>query len=188
MRILVRFAKCAVAAAAVAAVMFQIINPKPASAGQEPAGADAISAGRYHTCALKDGGVKCWGSNAYGQLGDGTTTNRLTPVAVSGLTSGVVTVTAGTFHTCALTSAGVAHCWGINSWGQLGNGTATFSFQPTPLPVQVVSPPQPPPITYGNCDPRCDDVPTLPEWGMIFMSIGLMVTAMLRQRRTRSSL
>ncbi|MCS6910602.1 MAG: hypothetical protein NZM11_08555 [Anaerolineales bacterium] len=62
-----------------------------------------IAAGGSHTCGLTNTGlVYCWGWNAYGQLGDGTRTDRWTPVAVSGL-SGAVAITAGAFHTCA--------CW-----------------------------------------------------------------------------
>ena len=89
-------------------------------------GVAAVSAGGYHTCALTTtGGLKCWGRNLFGQLGDGTTTNRTTPVDVVGLTSGVSAVSAGEDHTCALTTAGGVECWGRNNHGQLGDGTTT---------------------------------------------------------------
>jgi alpha-tubulin suppressor-like RCC1 family protein len=100
-------------------------------------GVAAIVAGYYHTCALMvGGGVKCWGHNGYGQLGDGTTTDRTTPVDASGLTSGVAAIAAGRYHTCALTVGGGVKCWGYNRYGQLGNGE--FGYSPTP--VNVVGP------------------------------------------------
>ena len=92
--------------------------------------ATSISAGGNHTCAIVAGGtVDCWGSNSSGELGDGSTTDRIAPVPVSGLT-GAVAVSAGFSHTCALLSGGTVTCWGRNSEGQLGDGSATSSSTP----------------------------------------------------------
>ncbi len=97
-------------------------------------GVVAVAAGHSHTCALTSGGaVQCWGDNYYGQLGDGTQTPRPTPVAVSGLGSGVVAVAAGDFHTCAVTSGGALQCWGANDYGELGDGTQTWRLTPVPV-------------------------------------------------------
>ena len=76
--------------------------------------ADEVSAGGTSSCAVTDaGGVKCWGANSSGQLGDGTTTASNVPVDVSGLTINVGGVSAGTSHACALTNAGGVKCWGL---------------------------------------------------------------------------
>jgi alpha-tubulin suppressor-like RCC1 family protein len=84
-----------------------------------------------HACALTTaGGVKCWGSNIYGQLGDGTTVDRWTPVDVVGLGSGVATLSAGDGANCVLTTAGGVKCWGYNEFSQLGDGTTTDRWTP----------------------------------------------------------
>lgn len=93
----------------------------------------SLAAGNVHTCALTlGGGVRCWGSNGSGQLGDGTTQNRniSVPVCASGesapcnnVLGSVAAVDAGFFHTCALTMAGGVKCWGNNFRGPLGDGT-----------------------------------------------------------------
>jgi alpha-tubulin suppressor-like RCC1 family protein len=78
-------------------------------------GVSAVAAGNDSSCALtSSGGVKCWGLNDRGELGDGTTTSRLTPVDVVGLQSGVKAVASGTGlgRACALTTAGGVRCWG----------------------------------------------------------------------------
>lgn len=78
-----------------------------------------------HSLALKsDGTVWAWGNNSYGQLGDGTTTNRTTPVQVVGL-SDVVAIAAGAFHSLARKKDGTVWAWGLNDSGQLGDGTTT---------------------------------------------------------------
>jgi alpha-tubulin suppressor-like RCC1 family protein len=95
----------------------------------------AIAVGDAHACAVQNGGAVCWGLNTYGQLGDNSTLAVHTPTAVSGLTSGVVAIAAGTDHTCALTAAGAVWCWGLNNYGQLGDGTTTNSSVPVAVPT-----------------------------------------------------
>jgi len=94
----------------------------------------AVSAGSAFSMALaSDGTVWAWGENTWGQLGDGTTTNRNTPLQVSGL-SGVVSIASGAFHAMALKSDGTMMAWGHNGNGRLGDGTTTQRN----TPVQVI--------------------------------------------------
>jgi alpha-tubulin suppressor-like RCC1 family protein len=98
-------------------------------------GAVGVSAGWSHTCAVtRAGAARCWGQNAFGGLGDGTTESSAVPVAVTGLGSRVVAVESGQFHSCAVTSAGGVRCWGYNADGELGDGTTSRSA----VPVDVV--------------------------------------------------
>jgi hypothetical protein len=91
-----------------------------------------LAAGGFHTCALlEDGRVQCWGWNVFGQLGDGTTMGRSTPVTVTGLSGMATALEAGDRHTCALLEDGRVQCWGHNGLGQLGDGTTMHRSTPT---------------------------------------------------------
>jgi alpha-tubulin suppressor-like RCC1 family protein len=94
-------------------------------------GAVAIVGGNNHACALlATGAVKCWGANYYGQIGDTTTSNRLTPITITSLGTSIRSISAGWEHTCAVTTSGAAKCWGRNSEGSLGDGTFTHRYAP----------------------------------------------------------
>jgi alpha-tubulin suppressor-like RCC1 family protein len=104
-------------------------------------GVAEIAAGEYHTCALLTSGqVKCWGLNAYGNLGDTTVVDSNVPVTVSGV-SGLTTIKANGGHTCGLTSSNNMICWGLNSKGQIGNNSLTDAFSgsvPSGLPSRLL--------------------------------------------------
>jgi Regulator of chromosome condensation (RCC1) repeat len=92
----------------------------------------AVAAGSSHSLALcSDGTLSAWGYNSNGQLGDGTTTQRSVPTAVT--TAGtplagktVVAIAAGLYHCLALCSDGTVVSWGYNADGELGDGSSTF--------------------------------------------------------------
>lgn len=104
-----------------------------------------ISAGVLHSCGIKmDNSLWCWGHNQYGQIGDGTTTTRLTPVPVSGGGQWLdVTARGGMYHsppnywasTCGIKLDGSLHCWGNNEFNGLGRagGSAGNASVPTPV-------------------------------------------------------
>lgn len=96
----------------------------------------SIAAGGKHTCALTSvGGVRCWGLNNYGQLGNGASPNRSeVPSQATGLASGYTSVVAGQDFACALSAAGGVKCWGRNQRGQLGTGSTTNQSVPVDVP------------------------------------------------------
>lgn len=89
-----------------------------------------VTAGSGATCGVTgDNRAYCWGGNFVGNLGDGTTTNRLTPVAVAGAHR-FRQVSTGGSYACGVTTSDVAYCWGWNDGGQLGDGTTTNRLKP----------------------------------------------------------
>lgn len=105
------------------------------SMGSPLTGVAQVAAGGVAACArLTTGAVQCWGANAYGQLGDGTTQNRSSAVAVMGLT-GTTDLAAGTNHFCAVLADRTVSCWGRNHLGQLGDGMMAAAGRSTPAPV-----------------------------------------------------
>ncbi|KAH9258718.1 hypothetical protein BASA81_003220 [Batrachochytrium salamandrivorans] len=103
--------------------------------GFENGGAEQISIGSAHVCVLATTKkIWCAGSNRYGQIGDGTSEDKMVPTLVlSNSQDSFVSVALGLEHTCAATVDGTALCWGRSAGGQLGTGTTTTSF----LPIQV---------------------------------------------------
>ena len=106
----------------------------------------AVASGYDHTCALREGGkVSCWGSNEFGQIGNGR--DFLTQVLGDSFITGpdevvslddAVAIAAGGAASCAVRETGEMSCWGSNSYGRLGNSEA-LSANPTPLPVSGIS-------------------------------------------------
>src|SRR5439155_213184 len=90
----------------------------------------AVSAGFVHSCGLTtDNDAYCWGNNALGTLGDGTTTDRSAPTLVTGGLA-FLSITADNSHTCGVVADASAYCWGGNQLGQLGIGSTISQTAP----------------------------------------------------------
>lgn len=116
-----------------------VVTPDP---DVDRIGGAVLSAAYLHTCIRKpDSTVWCWGYDAFGQQGVGTTaTARSTPTQAVTLPSDqVVSMSAGAFHGCALFKNGTVQCWGRNNYGQLGNGSTVTPNPPMPVTVVGVS-------------------------------------------------
>ena len=79
------------------------------------------------------GALYCWGYNANGQMGDGTTTGRMTP-GMTGSDYDWILAGLGDWHTCAIKTTKSLFCWGLNSSGQVGDGTTTDRLTPLRIP------------------------------------------------------
>ncbi len=120
-----------------AGVVFSIAASVAAHGTLYAATTPKISAGGFHSLSLKsDGTVWAWGRNEYGQLGNGSTTDKKTSVQVKKL-SGVIAVAAGYYHSLAVKSDGTVWAWGYNASNQLGDGTYTNRY--TPVQVKKLS-------------------------------------------------
>ncbi|GAB3280418.1 hypothetical protein GCM10027589_07340 [Actinocorallia lasiicapitis] len=137
-------------------------------------GPGAVAAGPNHALAVKaDGTVWAWGENSSGQLGDGTTTTRTTPVQVPGLTNVVAVATSNAFS-LALKSDGTVWAWGANLAGGLGDGTTTSRLVAGQVPgltgVRTIS-------SNANHAAAVLSDGTVRTWGMImYNSTGVMTT------------
>lgn len=104
-------------------------------------GIASVSIGHSSSCAVTtSGGAWCWGRNQAGEVGDGSRTRRLSPVPVTGLTTGVVAVAAGSGKSCAVKSDGTAWCWGGNGSYQLGDGTSIDRLTPVRVNFDLTAP------------------------------------------------
>ena len=107
----------------------------PVQAIAPGSGASAVATDARSSCAVVNGGVKCWGANENGQMGNNSTTPSSIPVQTIPAASGVQSIAVGGFHSCAMVNAGV-QCWGSGLFGRLGNNSQLNSL----VPVQTISP------------------------------------------------
>jgi alpha-tubulin suppressor-like RCC1 family protein len=100
------------------------------------AGVVAVTAGGNHGCArLADGTARCWGDDAFGELGDDAMGTRPPGMPVAVKVTGIVGLAAGGSQTCAVLGDATVSCWGDNIWGELGNGQrSVYDLTPAQVP------------------------------------------------------
>lgn len=145
-------------------------GPVPGAVPGLSSGVTEAGVGAAYACALVSGGVRCWGSNEFGQLGDGTTTDRSTPAPALGLEGGVKHLAVGNTHACALMNDGTVKCWGDNSRSQLGIDSSTSSFRTIAVTVNQISGAV---LVIANAQQSCALVSTgaMLCWGVINVDV-----------------
>ncbi len=123
-----------------------------------------VSAGFYHTCALKVGGsVACWGDNQFGQAGNGTTATSVVTATTVVVLTDAVELSVGGYHTCARKADNTVVCWGYNQYGQLGNGTPGASVVTPTLVPGLTNAVELSAGSYHTCARKADN--TVVCWG-----------------------
>lgn len=100
-----------------------------------------VATGQYHTCGVTSAGeVYCWGLNVFGQIGDSTRGGSYPTPVKAHTPAGVLfkDVSTGNNHTCAVSTTNAVYCWGLNSSGQVGDGTITSAATPRTYPTLVI--------------------------------------------------
>ena len=142
--------------------------------------ATSISLGLYHSCALlTDGGVKCWGMNWNGGLGDGITTFSVKAVSVYNITT-ANSIALGEYHACACLKDDNLVCWGNNNHGQLGDRSTVVRLTPVEvlglLPERPPPAPPPPPNTTVVSSPPPPNATVVPSPPPPFPAPKLLLT------------
>ncbi len=114
-------------------------RPLPIAVKQlDGARVEGIALGGFHSCAKREDGVRCWGANEMGQLGDGTDQKKQLPGGALALNGKVAALSAGYYHTCVTLEGGAVNCWGWNQQGQVGSGDDQLRLR-SPASVQGLS-------------------------------------------------